>query len=706
MRTPAKAVDDNLATRLRAAALALAISVLTLAGCGSDDDDPSAALDPAPVAGTAVHFDLDADLTAPANFYDLPYPGDLRLDENDRTTHVAFPGQLGNRLLRPIVALAEQRRLSPTTPFAYFRFAAPLAERNADDWIAANPTAPVLLIALDATSSDYARLYPTIASTPSVDSYVPPYLLAVAAPPGVVLAPNATYAFVVLRSLGDADEAPLGVPESFTQLRAGLVPAGALGAHAATVYAPLWPALEAAGVTLADVAAATVFTTSDPVAELATLSEALRTRHPIVIDDLHIDPDDGATHERFCELRGEAVLPLFQRGTPPYDRDGNFEYGDDGLPIVQAEGVVPLTITLPRTAMPAAGFPLVMYFHGTGGVAAQAVDRGPVTEPGGPRAIGLGPAHVLAEHGFATFAAALPLNPERYTGPVGISGRSYLNISNLGAYPDTFRQMAIEQRLLLDALANLEIDPQIVAACELDAPPPGRDGIALATDRVYLMGQSLGGQIVNMLGAIDPRVAGVAPTGSGGYWSLTILAADFAPGIPSNLLIAQLLGVPVVRDHLHPGLQLIQSTFEPAEPLVYAARLALRPLPGHAPRSIYQPIAIDDPGFPNVIYNAMALASGTQQTGAVLDPGLQRALALDGLDGLLPYDVAGNGRALDGTSYTGAVVQYESDGLLDGHHIFSQLDAVKYQYGCFLHSLIAGGPGLVPSASPLGTTCP
>lgn len=682
----------------------VALSLLGATACGDSRDPGGPDLTPDPVPGTAAILDFDADLSDPTQFYDLPYPCDVRLDADGRSDHRGFPGQLGNRLLRPIVALAGERQRSPVTPFAYVRFDGPLADRDADDWIAASPTSPVLLLGIDVASRDYARLLPTVASTLPPDSYAPAHLLAVAVPAGIVLEPNATYAFVILRSLGDAAGEPLGVPASFARLRAGLVPDGSRGTSAAQLYAPLWDALDAAGVRRAEVAAATVFSTTDVVAELAELSARVRAQHPIEIEDLHVDPLDGADHERFCELRGSARVPMFQAGEPPYDRDGRFEYASTGLPIVQREEAVPLTITLPRTPMPEAGFPLLLYFHGTGGASDQVVQRGRVSVPGGTPAAGEGPAHVVAAHGLAAFQSAQPLNPERYTGPVGISGRSYLNISNLGAYPDTFRQSTIEQQWFLDALAELEIDPEVVAACELDRP--ARGGFRFRTDRVYAMGQSLGGQLVNMVGAVDPRVVGVVPTGSGGYWAKTIVAADFAPGLDSKFLLASLLTIPVLRDHLHPGLQIIQSAFEPAEPMVFAARLSRDPLPGHRPRAIYQPIGIDDPGFPNPIYNAMAVASGTHQVGEVLHPDLQRALAWVDADGVLPYAVSANARSRDGEPYTGAVVQFSADGVLDSHHIFAQLDEVKHQYGCFLRSLLDGGPGIVSQPATLGSACP
>ena len=39
-------------------------------------------------------------------------------------------------------------------------------------------------------------------------------------------------------------------------------------------------------------------------------------------------------------------------------------------------------------------------------------------------------------------------------------------------------------------------------------------------------------------------------------------------------------------------------------------------------------------------------------------------------------------------------------------YIFTQLDAVQYQYGCFFDWLLNGGTAVVPAPAPLGTPCP
>jgi hypothetical protein len=221
-----------------------------------------------------------------------------------------------------------------------------------------------------------------------------------------------------------------------------------------------------------------------------------------------------------------------------------------------------------------------------------------------------------------------------------------------------------------------------------------------------VLGQSLGGQMVNMLAALDPRVRAAVPTGSGGLWSLVVPEAQELAGVPIEGLVPRLLGTTAPLDHLHPALQLLQAAFEPADPIVFAPRIARDPLPGDPARSLYLPAGIDDPGFSSRVYAAMALASGVAEAGDVLAPVLPQTLALGGLDGVVPYPVRSNVASETGAAYTGVVVQYASDGILDGHHVFAQLDAVKYQYGCFLETFVADGIGVVAAPAALGSDCP
>ena len=69
---------------------------------------------------------------------------------------------------------------------------------------------------------------------------------------------------------------------------------------------------------------------------------------------------------------------------------------------------------------------------------------------------------------------------------------------------------------------------------------------------------------------------------------------------------------------------------------------------------------------------------------------------------MLTYPVRANGES--GT--TSVVVQYADGGIVDAHQIHRQLDAVKFQYGCFLASYLRDGVPTVPAPAALTAACP
>src|SRR5262249_7895100 len=152
-------------------------------------------------------------------------------------------------------------------------------------------------------------------------------------------------------------------------------------------------------------------------------------------------------HDGLCELVGAVTFPQFQTGTPPFPDGGTFVLDGDGAPIAQGTMTVPLTITLPLAPMPAAGFPLYQFFHGSGGLSSGVVDLGDSPTPDDHPTPGRGPAFVVAAQGIAAASSALPVNPERLP---GAGDTAYLNVDNLAAFPFTFQQGVFEQRLLLD----------------------------------------------------------------------------------------------------------------------------------------------------------------------------------------------------------------------------------------------------------------
>lgn len=666
----------------------------------SDVPDVPVEIPPRPEGVTAL-FDISLSNAGADAFYNFPFPSDLRRDADGTISMAGFPNPNRVPLVAGLVAAAEESTGFSSLSAAFFRFEAPVSLVELEQIEALN-TAPILIVDIDPESSQRGQLIPAWARTMPAETYTPANTIGVSPRPGFVLRPDTTYAYVVLRSLGDADGTPLGVPADLWTLSNGGRLDGERGQAVTALYAPLWETLAEIGVSSVDVAAATVFSTADVVSDLFALSEALRERYSPSIAAVEVaEARGGADHERYCEIHAEIEVPQFQVGTPPFDTEGLFAIGDDGLPIEQRTEVMPIVITLPKQEMPAEGWPMVLYFHGSGGIATQVVDRGPIPGPGQGETPGEGPAHVLALHGLAAIGSAHPLSPDRLRGATSLA---YLNFANLAAFRDTFRQGAIEQRLLLDALLELEIAPGVVAACDGLTLPSGADVHRFDAEPIMAMGQSMGGMYTNMIGSIEPRIRAVVPTGAGGYWSYMLPITDLVPGLENLLPAVVETEGPIT--YMHPVLVALQNAWEYAEPLVYVRRLAQSPLPGHPVRSIYEPAGEGDSYFDPEVYDAMALGYRHQQAGELVWQSMQDALRLVGLDGLIEYPVSENLTAEDGTTaYTGVVVQYAGDGFTDPHSIFAQYDEVKHQYGCFFETYYRFGRAVVPAPAAIGTDC-
>ena len=99
-------------------------------------------------------------------------------------------------------------------------------------------------------------------------------------------------------------------------------------------------------------------------------------------------PCDDGTPERACvaanptfdEIHGQLSVPIFQQGTPPYDTPDERAAASSRPPaspqLARTEDVC-FALTIPKgVAAPAAGWPLVVYHHGTGGSMRSIVNDG------------------------------------------------------------------------------------------------------------------------------------------------------------------------------------------------------------------------------------------------------------------------------------------------------------------------------------------
>ncbi len=220
---------------------------------------------------------------------------------------------------------------------------------------------------------------------------MPTNLVAFAPRPGIVLRPSTRYAYVIRNEFAPG----FGPPAAFSVLAQGNAPAGALGSGASALYAPLWPVLATAGIPLDDVLVATVFTTGDELGRVRTMTESLRAAQAVTIDNLALV--NGDTYEGFCRLDGTVTMPQYQQGTQPFDSMGTFALDSSGVPTMQSTMTIPISITLPKIAMPSGGFPLYQFFHGSGGLSTDVVNLGYSPTSADIPTPGEGPGYIVAQ---------------------------------------------------------------------------------------------------------------------------------------------------------------------------------------------------------------------------------------------------------------------------------------------------------------------
>ncbi len=661
--------------------------VLLAAACGTKDGgstDVPAIVDPTSTLANEA-------------FFDLPYPSDARLTAAGTPDLATFPSA-GKVIFENLKGGASVRNGFPVLATASFRFSGTLAKRDVEEVVPAKATSPILLVDVDETSPERGRLFPVVAATPDPDAYVPEGLLTVGARPGIVLSPKRRYAFVVTRAFLPDGVHHAAPPPAIASLARDAAPSGSRGARLLEVYRPLFATLDKIGVARTEVATATVFTTGDAVLENREIALKIAAANKVTIDALALEKDADGRYPRFCHVTGKIAFPQFQRGAPPFSSEGLFEYGPDGLPRRQRTETAQVSLAFPKEKMPDGGYPLVIYFHGSGGVARELVDGG---DKGTPQDTLQWPAHVLAGRGLAMAGSSLPASPERWP---GAGPFDYLNVNNPVAMRDTFRQGLAEQRMFFDALEALRVPPDVLAGCAGPTLGAGEAAFRFSFARLSVQGQSMGGMYTNLVGATDERVKAAVPTGAGGHWLYFLLRTT---KVNAGGLLGIILGTPQKLDFLHPILQIAGAALEPVDPLASTPRLARRPLPGHPVRPIYEPLGKDDSFFPVSIFDAMVLGYGHPRAGDDVWPSLATAQALLSLEAKASYPIRSNLKSETGAEYTGIAVAYAPPpSEPDGHRIYRSLEAVRYQYACFHSTFRETGTAVIPAPGPEGSACP
>jgi predicted esterase len=367
---------------------------------------------------------------------------------------------------------------------------------------------------------------------------------------------------------------------------AGAAPADPDLAAAWATYAPLRAYLadsEApAKLTADELVAVAVFTTEKIEDPMIAIQAAITTAPAPELSALvrcndagAVSPCDdhltGAAHRRGCfpdqlvgaaidEYQGTISLPVFQQGTPPYldpQDGGGIALASDGTARIVRNESVCLSLAVPQGTPPAAGWPLVVYSHGTGGSYRSAVE--------------LGLAQDYAT-GMASGGATLPMATLGYDGILH-GTRSGGSTQDVGQLVYNFLSPRAARDNALQAASDLLAIPRALAGLAAQSIPIDRAHLAL-------YGHSQGGNAASL--ALDFQAgygAGVM-SGTGGTLIFTILQKS--QPVNAAAVLPFLLGE-ISVDPVDPVLNLMQMYFERSDSVNFARHLFIEPYPGVVP---------------------------------------------------------------------------------------------------------------------------
>jgi hypothetical protein len=679
------------------ALLAAFASSALLAACHNKTVNPIPPLKEVP--GTQVMMEFHR-----SDFFDSPFPSEDRRLPDGGIDMSLFRNPTHNAVVNQLLTLGQQANGFGRSSTIFLRTTAALQTTGLPDYHGSvQPGANIFLIGVDSSAPDYLKRYPVSVSFAAANGpYGNDNLIAMLPLQGIPMRSLDTYAAVVMRSTLDAQGQKLGVSLPMVQLAAGVKPDG-LGDAAYDAYQKALSALVQAGINKSDIAGLAVFRTWDPTVGMRQyIADVLAKPLPQPITPFTRNEE----FDDYCVYQTTINMPEYQTGTPPYDTGGG-EWGVDanGAPQVQRQETAAFVVTVPRQAMPPAGFPVVLFSRTGGGGNRPLVDRGTqATEGGPPITPGSGPALFFAMAGWGGAEIEGPLGGLRNpTGdPTGNDEQTLIfNVDNPGALRDNIRQSALEMVLNAHVLEQVRIN---ASDCDGVITPDGGP-VQFDVNSMAIMGHSMGATISPLAFALEPRFRAAVFSGEGGSWIENVIYKQnpFVVLPLANLL----LDIPsdyTLNEH-DPLLAILQWTGEPSDPPLYAPLVNREPV-SHGRHVLMEQGIVDTYILPPIA-NASSLSFGLDLAGPEYDattPALSQFTPISTLLDLsghsaITLPAQGNETAGDGTTVTAMVIQHQQDSVEDGHEVVFQTDAPKHQYRCFLQTLLTGIPKVPPDGA-------
>jgi len=620
------------------------------------------------------YFEVPRPGKPPGDFYRLPFPNDVRvtggvLDISD------FPRPGPTPLGVDLVGLYVD---TWTTDFDGFSAAAGITFRFSDNIDYATATGEaVQLIDVTAGPSFGSPFSRTWITNNGRTKYSCNHTLVLHNTTDQPLEAGHTYAALITTDLKSDTGAALAADTDFTAVMGTTRPTDAALGHAWDVYKPLRNYL-ASLPTAPALATAAVFTVQDAPAHVARLAASVATQPAPALTALTLcgqgmkSPCDDGTPARACptveddkfsEIHGRFSVPIYQMGTAPYDTpaQGGGIVETNGVPTLVRTEQVCFAMTIPKTStLPATGWPLVVYHHGTGGSMRSFISDGI--------------ARKLAQmtRPTAAFSFDAVEHGARKNGSTKKPDDLVFNPLSPRAARDNVLQGAVD---ILQAL-------RVAAASVVATSSPTGAAIAFDPAKVAFFGHSQGSTSGEIALAFSDAAGAAVFSGAGAYLTASLLGKTMPVDISNGMEL--LIGEPL--DAEHPVMTLFQSFFDRSDPLSYNPLIVRQPPASLASKHVYMSWGKGDTYTPSSTLEANARSLGVSPVGPLIveydvDP-IARPVTLNQSGG-------------DGVMRTGGVFQYQP-GATDGHFVASMNTAAIADWTEFLQSYIATGTPVIP----------
>lgn len=648
------------------------VLLLLVAGCEAPDTFVPRA--------TRVSFD-----PAARDFWSVPLPSELRRQSDGTFNLDRWPGErssLVNAWLTSIDARVDGWGVNAGVflPFTGALDVSTLPTPSSS----LGDGASVFFVDVTKGSPDYGTRFPVeVSFTAEAAPFRAPNLLAVVPVAGFTRRAKTTYAVVVTDAVKDVSGAPVGRSEAFHAAVSGAKDADA---RAVEALKPLRAWLDDSRFDRRRVVGGTVFTTIDPMSALVRLSSWVETLPAPALEQPFTRLEGFPTYELFV---GRYRVPHVQSGPKP--GRGRIVWSAEGTtPVQQGVQSVRLSVSIPKGPMPASGWPLMLYLHGSGGEYREGMDRGPLAptttrDKQGDPPLGTGPSEWLAARGIAVMGFDFPLHGDRESPPDTTGRMLYDVFGDIDSSVDNMQVSAMEVQYLTRLLATGVTVNVNGATARFDLT------------RLSAMGHSMGSTIGIPVATVDPRIQGYVFSGAGGL--LLEVATSTTYPVRLQELVSQLLGFQSgLIDRTHPLLHAFQSLWDFTDPSAKARHVAREPLPGKVAHAAFQPQGLVDGYFHPWAQTAVAVQLGVTHVGEVFEATSVDALSLASRPVRSTFPLSKN---VNGVTVGLSQVQTPFD---LGHYVVFDRDDVQHQVLCFLEGVgTAEGPVLVapaPRAAP------